>query len=188
MSRHVPGDDAKAKRQLVPNRKTSGETISVEAWLRARLGDTTRGEQLLRQNWTVDNPSRQAVEGDLALARDTANGIRLLEAAIPKLSPAGTYYREVEVLASAWMRNGETDRAMDLLKRASARRGFAYSNLVPFSPFWVRDELLPAEAFAQAKRYPEARTAAGELRRLLAFADPEFPLLVRLRQLEQRLQ
>lgn len=186
---YYSGDDTKAKRHLVPSRKTSGETIAVEVWLRARLGDTTRGEQVIRQNWIVANPSRQAVEGGLAIAGgDAAKGIRLIEEALPKLSPGGTYYREVEVLATAWMRRGDTDRAIGFLKQASARRAFVYHDLMPFSPFWVRDELLLAEAFVQARQYPEARKVADGLRRLLAFADPEFPLLARLRRLEQQLQ
>ena len=66
-------------------------------------------------------------------------------------------------------------------------RAFASSTLLPFSPFSVRDEVLRAEAYAQAKQYPEARAVVDELRRLLAFADPDFPLLDQVRRVEQHL-
>lgn len=185
---YYAGDDASAKRRLVANRKTFGLTLSVEIWLRARLGDITRGEQVLRQNWITASRTRQAEEGGLAIAGgDTAKGIRLIEEALPRLSPGGPYYRAVEVLATEWLRRGEADPAIAILKQASARRAFVYHPLMPFSPFWVRNEVLLAEAYAQATQYPEARQTLDGLRRLLAFADPEFPLLARLRWLEQQL-
>lgn len=185
---YYAGDDASAKRRLVPNRKSFGETTSVEIWLRARLGDITRGEQALRQNWMAANPSRQAEAGGLAIAGGgTAAGIRLIEEALPRLSPGGPYYRAVEVLATEWMRRGEVDPAIAILKQASARRAFVYHPLMPFSPFWVRDEVLLAEALVQAKQYPEARQVVERLSGLLAFADPEFPLLARLRRIERQL-
>lgn len=116
-----------------------------------------------------------------------AEGIRLIEEALPRLSPGGPYYRAVEVLAAEWMRRGEVDPAIPILKQASARRAFVYHPLMPFSPFWVRDEVLLAEALVQAKHYPEARQVVERLSGLLAFADPEFPLLARLQRIEQQL-
>lgn len=185
---YYAGDEANARRHLLLNRRPLGGTLPAEIWLRAMLGDTTRGEQVLQQYWPWDNPSRRAAQGGLAIARgETAQGTRLLEEAIPRLSPGGPYYRAVEDLATAWMRRGDADRAIALLRQASAHRAFHHSNQTAFSPFWTRSEVLLAEAYAQTQQYPEARQTVDGLRRLLAFADPEFPLLARLRRLEQQL-
>ncbi len=180
---YYAGDAEKAKRQIAPGESFHEDPLAI--WLYARLGDTARGEQILRTDWKVHNPSRDAVEGDLALSRgDIAKGIRLMDEAIRKLSPAGTYYREVEVLATAWMHSGEADRAIALLKPASARRAVAYYTLMPFSPFWIRDELLLAEAYEQSGRHDDAKRVADGLARLLAFADPDFPMLARVKALQ----
>ena len=52
------------------------------------------------------------------------------------------------------------------------------------APFWMRDEMDLARLYRRLGRVQDAERIEAELRKLLAYADPDFPLLVELKKLQ----
>ena len=131
---------------------------------------------------------RSATLGEFQLARgNSANGMRLLHdgVSLSKLHAHPTYFLNAESLANAYERTGNLVAAVEVLEAASADRIHAYgpSDLLAAS-FWMRDELDLARLYRRLNRVKDAQTIEGELRKLLAYADPDYPMLLELNRLQ----
>ena len=131
---------------------------------------------------------RSATLGEFQLARgNSANGMRLLHdgVSLSKLHAHPTYFLNAESLAHAYESTGNLVAAVEVLESASADRIHAYgpSDLLAAS-FWMRDELDLARLYRRLNRVKDAQTIEGELRKLLAYADPDYPMLLELNRLQ----
>ncbi len=115
--------------------------------------------------------------GELALARgSTRQAIALFEEAIG-LAAAWSFFGTggSESLARAWERQDNLQTAIGVLE---AVRPFKTRYLFP-SPYyvteWMKTQLRLAQLYRKVGREQEAREIEAELRKLLAYADPDHP-------------
>jgi tetratricopeptide (TPR) repeat protein len=160
---------------------------AVPPVLMARAGLLSQAQQGIAKRlkaWRADPSLKGAVrvvKGQLALAQGhTAKAIPLLEEGLQATSPSGTFtfFLGVEALARTWEAEGNLPEAIETLERASAGkssagivRGFA----------WMRVRWRLAQFYRKAGREQDAQRIEAELRKLLACADPDFPMLVQLK-------
>lgn len=124
----------------------------------------------------------------MALARGrTGEAIQLLEEGVPALlrTPRATteFFLGSEALARAWELQGDSRRALQTLEAASRRKAWTYSsdNGLLTGYFWMTVEWRQAQLYRKLGRPSDAKRIEAELLKRLAHADPDHPLLVRLR-------
>ena len=123
----------------------------------------------------------QAAEAELTLLRgEPARAIELLEAAQPipgGLTPTNAQMARVRALA--WEALGDIDRAIAALNGADVQRfAVAGSNT---AGLWLEQRALLARMHRKAGQNADARTIETELRKLLAVADDDHPIVRQLR-------
>ena len=75
--------------------------------------------------------------------------------------------------------------AVSMLEKASADKPLVdYPIAMSRAPFWMRDEMALAQLYRRMGRVQDAEKIENELRKLLAYADPDFPMLVELKRLQ----
>ncbi len=140
--------------------------------------------QLDGAEWELDhgigvqmNPDAVQVErAKIAMARGNRDlALSLLLAAHPP--PTGTL--KFELLARLCLEQGDRAGAIAVLEESLNHR--ARPDL---AHWWMRNELQLAELYHEAGRDADARPLEEEMDKLLTAADPDFPLLVRLKALE----
>ena len=135
------------------------------------------------------DPSEAAIiRGQLALARgDIAAGISLLEQSLKatRAWPMDAFFMGSESLAQVYRKQGKLDEAHRILLQASEERARTYdlSTLKMTGALWMRTELQLADLYREMGRVPEAEKVESELRKLLIYADADFPIL---RELQKR--
>jgi len=118
------------------------------------------------------------VRGVLKLSRgNTAEGIEMLEGTLPRLEVL--YFEALEILAEAYRLQGDLLQAIQLLEEASKRRPLVEPHL-GYAAMWLRIKSQLAELYRDEGRYEDARKIEDELRRLLALADSDHPILRQL--------
>jgi tetratricopeptide (TPR) repeat protein len=165
------GDLPGARRYLVAER----EQDSAGGW-RGRLKAVSRPQE---------RPELHTVPGEIALARgDLAGSIRELEEATGLAPEWGrdkpAFLLGSETLASALAKKGDLKRAVQVLERAGKRRFQAVINNNS-GPYWLRSRIGLATLYRQVGRVEDARTIESDLRKLLARADADHPILVELK-------
>jgi tetratricopeptide (TPR) repeat protein len=117
-----------------------------------------------------------AARGELLLARGRAGeAIPLLEEAVEQLRPRPrpVFFLAVESLADAWEREGNRERARQVLAEAARHKNQAFDDGL----FWMRVQLRLAELDRSLGRHREAQEIEIELRRLLVYADRDHTIL-----------
>ena len=79
-------------------------------------------------------------------------------------------------MSRALLENGERTRALLILQETSELRSRSHHNRWQ----WMNAQLVIAERYRELGYEAEAREIEEELLGLLAYADPDFPLLLRL--------
>jgi tetratricopeptide (TPR) repeat protein len=162
--------------------------------LLARVGAISEARRLLSSLEEPSNtyfntyflePRRSAIlrslEGELSLARgDSAKGIRLLQESLSPREGGWTFLLGSEALARAWELKGNLSQAIRVLEHVSTNRTRIAMGHEAF--IWVHLEGHLAQLYRKAGRDEDADRTEAELRRLLTYADPDNPLLVRLKQ------
>ena len=186
------GSDQVAKEQLInfietPDEKKGSATFAVNGWkypsgmavLLTRFG-------LLSQEGVRErtNTSSNAVRGAIALDQGhLAEGTALLEKAVQQsqYDNDNVYFLAADLLANAWEQQGEWEQAASVLEEASSKK----TSLVRGgpAPLWFRIQWRLAEVYRNLGRDEEARRIGEELLKLLTFADPDHPILLRLENL-----
>lgn len=119
--------------------------------------------------------------GELALnRRELPEAIALLEQGVQKTNHTGwpVYFWRAESLARAWQLQGDLAKAVAVLEETSQDKGSA---IYPRSGLlWLRIQWQRAKLYRKVGRDAEAREIEAELRKLLAYADPDHPLLRQL--------
>ncbi len=123
----------------------------------------------------------KVMKGELAVGQgQLSKAIPLLQEgllAIPRKGSSFTFFLGADALARAWELKGNLPEAICALEGPSAERprvrivhGFA----------WMRVQWRLAQLYRKVGRTHDARRIEAELRDLLAYADTDFPMLVRL--------
>jgi tetratricopeptide (TPR) repeat protein len=95
------------------------------------------------------------------------------------------YFLGAESLALAHVKRGDLDSALNVLEAAAANRTRVnFVIAMAGAPFWMQDEMDLARLYRRLGRVQDAEKIENELRKLLAYADPDFPLPVELKRLQ----
>jgi len=165
------------------------------------LSETNRNAQE-RRNIRQDNEEssiprerlRQRVKkrsdilrGVLALNRgNRIEGLRMLGDALSSISltdsgSAASYFMGSEILAEAWREQGDSTNAAEVLRVALEKESFLLlDQSVLTGPFWLRLQAQLAQLYREMGQNEDARKIEDKLRRLLALADPDHPILRQL--------
>ncbi|HKT33609.1 MAG TPA: tetratricopeptide repeat protein [Nitrospira sp.] len=151
-------------------------------WL-ARTGYVTDARIL---NKDLQDP---ALDGEIALAEGhRARGISEIEKVVgdTRLNRHPVEFLAAETLADAYERENDLKSAVRLLERMSPDRAKVCgpSNGVGGGIYWMRTQLKLAQLYREAGRMQDAERVEDELGKLLAYADPDFPMLVELKRLQ----
>jgi tetratricopeptide (TPR) repeat protein len=162
-----------------------GQLSEAEALIPSKLNNAPG----LRAPLSILEPVGKTVRGEMALARGrTGEAIQLLEEGVPALlrTPRATieFFLGSEALARAWELQGDSRRALQTLEAVSRRKAWTYStdNGLLTGYFWMTVEWQQAQLYRKLGRLSDAQRIEAELLKHLAHADPDHPLLVRLRR------
>ncbi|MCZ6484519.1 MAG: tetratricopeptide repeat protein [Acidobacteria bacterium] len=158
-------------------RITSGPRMAI---FLAESGFLTESETLLTQleRPPSSDPLTQLARGVLELRKgNTRESIQFIE---NTLKEGSNPYLSSLFLSEAWSQEGELQKAVQVLKEASEKK---YLVLVPStnSPIrWLRVRSALAKLYRETGHNEEARAIEEELRKHLAYADPDHPILRQL--------
>lgn len=162
--------------------KNEGDVVAITIAARAGLAAEARRLVQIRQDPRLKSRN-DAARGAVALAeKRTEEGVSLLRGALPPMRHNGgqTYFLGCELLADALERAGDRAGAIQVLEEATRRPAQTYL-LGEFSgALWLRLYGRLAATYRDAGRLAEAQAIEGEARRLLAVADGDHPLKMRL--------
>ena len=96
-----------------------------------------------------------------------------------------SYFFGADSLARAYEKTGNVSAAIEVLESASANRIRVYGPAAMSSAtLWMRDQMDLAGLYRRLDRVQDAVRIEDELRKLLAYADPDYPMLLELRRLQ----
>ena len=175
------------KQDLEASQEGAWERLpKIRLCLLTRAGLLSEAGRLLTQfeECCSDEPYVQILRGEVALARgQIGDAISQLENGTshdPDSLPH--FFMGSESLARALAKKGDRARAIEVLERASARRRQAAFSQAGQYWVWIRYQL--SRLYRESGRENEARAIEGELRKLLALADPDHPIRRALERLE----
>ena len=180
--------DARALRQQLDDWTRTPNTIlePAETMLLVRAGrwsDAAKWISIHEQHKYPDAVLK-TLRGELALARGrTQEAIPLLKDGVEGVrDTAGRmYFLGSESLANALLRQGDLSAAITVLERAGQLKWLVVT-FRPAGPLWIRNEILLAQFYRRAGREQDAQQVEATLRQLLAFADPDDPILAELKR------
>ncbi len=127
------------------------------------------------------------IRGVLAVSRDNRiEGLRMLGDALSSISltdsnSAATYFVGSEILAEGWRERGDWTNAAEVLRAAVEQEAFLLlDQSVLTGPLWLKLQAQLAQLYREMGQDEDARKIEDKLRRLLALADPDHPILRQL--------
>jgi len=162
-------------------------TSAMIAVLFIRAGLLRQAETRLSALAPVRLPAEVAsVRGELALAQGRMadaepllrDGLQLMQA--EQLNPV--FFLAAESLATLYVQQGETQKALETLETAGMKRGPQLSYFGLFGYFGMRPRVELARLYRWLGREAEAQKIEVELLKLLALADPDHPILLELQR------
>jgi tetratricopeptide (TPR) repeat protein len=130
---------------------------------------------------------RSIRRGMLAVSQDNRiEGMRMLGDALLSISltdsnAATAYLMGSEILAEAWREQGDSTNAVAVLRTALEKESFLLlDQSVLTGPLWLRLQAQLAQLYRDMGQHEDASKIEAELRRLLALADPDHPILRQL--------
>ena len=145
----------------------------------------------LQKRWDHDNwgPGMRGylltIRGDLALAQgERARAIPLLQEGIEKIHHTATitFFLGSMDLANAWEQQGDSAQAIRVLEQSSQEKNAACFAGAQF--VWQQAQFQLAQLYRKVGREADARRSEDELRKLLAYADPDHPIVLQLQGLQ----
>ena len=155
----------------------------------ARTGYLSAAEELLPSPTRAWNASSVAgeielVQGVVALSQgNKTQGMTMLEHALPlvRRQPADLFLMGSEILAETWRQQGELSKAARVLESASKERSTLLADFVLPGPLWLRIRARLAPLYREMGRHGDARIIEEDLRKRLALADADHPILRELK-------
>ena len=127
------------------------------------------------------------LRGVLALNRgNRIEGLRMLGDALSSISltdsgSAASCFMGSEILAEAWREQGDSTNAAAVLRAALEKESFLLIDQSVFTgPLWLKLQAQLSKLYREMGRDEDARKIEDELRRSLALADPDHPILRQL--------
>jgi tetratricopeptide (TPR) repeat protein len=152
------------------------------------LSGAERGITDRQKSWPAGSrfeDARKIMKGELALAQgQPGKAIPLLQEGLQATNRPGTFtfFLGVEALARAWEREGNLPEAIGALEKASAE-GPRVRILHGFA--WMRIQWRLAQLYRKVGREQDAQRIEAGLGKLLAVADPDFPMRVQLKRSQE---
>ncbi|MDQ3069005.1 MAG: serine/threonine-protein kinase [Acidobacteriota bacterium] len=151
--------------------------------LLVRAGDLDAAEQLHRRFSRTEGRHDEFAVAEIAVGRGEMSAVRTLEAAIESMEFSGARrFLYAATLADALVRQGQTDRAIDVLAAQGQRPHRLLTQASHIGHLWLRNQHTLAQLYRAAGRAAEARTVERELLAALALADADHPILVALQK------
>jgi len=175
-------------RQFLKSGNDSGSSPSFFRRLRssprmalflAESGFLTESETLLNQleRRPSSDPDTQLARGVLELRKgDAGRSIQFIENA---LTEGSNHYLSSLLLAEAWSQEGELQKAVQVLEEASEKK-YLVLVLGESPAMWLRVRLALAKLYRETGRDEDAQEIEEDLRKHLAYADPDHPILRQL--------
>lgn len=177
-------DDLPTLRRLLPSIEFKKFPPRTAMLVRAGLVDKAREVLRTVPAEGLDQQAFQALgRGDVLLIdNQPAQAIPLLKKGVAalKASTRLDYYIGCESLATALKRVNRVSEGLEALEECRHERP-RYSSILFITPaFWMHLQLRLADDYREAGRVAEAQKIEEVLRKLLAYADADHPILVRL--------
>ena len=156
--------------------------------LLVRAGDLDSAGRLLariRQTGITAPQHEKWTADEIAEARGDAAAIereRLADLPWTRVMNGMRAFMYSETLARALWARGNPDAAIRVLEKTDALRDAVYSPASHNGYAWMRNQLLLADIYRQVGRAEDARVVERDLLQALAAADPDYPMLVDLKQ------
>jgi tetratricopeptide (TPR) repeat protein len=178
-------DDHESARQSIRDIDASPTWHNL-VWLMARLGLADHAERWLRSlpDRTPLPGFDNLIAGHLGLARGE------LDQAIPALERlarrpgTGRDARITADLADAWLKKGDTDRAIQVLQESLSGPIYDVRDDGPVGYLWIPNALLLAELCQDRPCRAQGASIVADVDRLLSQADPDYPQRRRLDRLK----
>ena len=184
-------DMGRFKENLVAYADSPTLKVPFAGYLMSGLGRPAQGRELIQLGRQNTEGWRLLIEAEATLARGSlAESIALFEEGLAQLRLLGdpAYFLGSESLARAYRESGDSRKSIKVLEDASRERKRAYplGRAVAFGGmsgyFWIRVQERLAELYRETGREEEAQAIESELRKLLALADSDHPILARIPQ------
>ena len=130
--------------------------------------------------------NRDTIRAMLAVIQDNSmEELRMLEDALSSKSfitatSASTYFMGSEILAKAWRERGDLINAAQVLRTVLEKESFLIYQSVLVGPLWLKLQAQLAQLYREMDRDEDARKIEDKLRRSLALADADHPILRQL--------
>jgi serine/threonine-protein kinase len=178
----LPG--ATAEREAENGQVTIGPSIFIPL----SMADELRSRLTAAKRATRAPGNTLDIEGQLAVTEGRLDdGLRLLEEAKQHDDPHALLFQiqrwaRARAMAQAWEVHGDLREAAKVLADATDGHRGECARSVGGLPFWIyaRDKL--SQLYRRMGRVSEAQAIDADLRKLLAVAEEDHPVLVRLRQ------
>jgi DNA-binding winged helix-turn-helix (wHTH) protein/predicted Zn-dependent protease len=185
---YITGDIANFRKLLRKHNKPN----PLKAALLAHVGLTDEAQKLLSKTKKLPGSRSELIqiliriaEGEIALSRGrTSEAISLLQDAVPAVrwNSSSAFFMESESLADALERQGDLQKAAQVLERASQQKAIAYENEGSTGHYWLRVQGRLAQLYRKLGRFEEAENAEAEHSKMLAYADHAHPMPLQMQQ------
>jgi hypothetical protein len=189
---YAAGDSAKLRKHLQNQLNSKVKPGTTAPLLLVRGGFTAEAQKVVAERRA--SPRWQSIHtraivnilaGEIALSRgQTTEAISLLQGDLLAsrwiYSPA--FFMASESLADAFERQGDLQKSLLTLEDAAREKAIAYEGGGSIGYYWLRVQWRLAQLYRKMGRLEEAEKVEAELSKMLAYADPEHPILLQLKQ------
>ena len=183
---YAAGDGEKFRKHISKLKPKLGN-----AYLLFRAGRTNEAEKILserKRETTARTITFQVllktVEGEIASAQGrTTEAIAPLEEAVPlvRWNSSWHFFIGSGSLADAYERQGDLQKAIQVLEVASQAKSIAYENAGSTGHLWLKVQWRLSQLYRKLGHNQEAERVEAELLKILAYADEDHPILLQLK-------
>ena len=187
LAAYVAGDEVRCREYAAKFRQRPGGEVGYHSGIAlARVGPVPEPQKFINHyEKRVENIVLIHLKGEVALSQgNIEEAIHLLTQATDDFRSGGNQELLIssDGLALALERHGQPQEALRVLEDASQERFLEFAWNSPFGVFWLRIQAHLAKLYRELGRTQEASNIEHQLRRVLAYADPDHPILLQLKQ------
>ena len=188
LAAYVRGDESLVREHAAKFRTHpgSGRKVGYSSGVAlARTGSVPEPQEFIQHYANLlENIFVVHLRGELALSRgQVVEAIRLLQQATDDFHHGGnhSFLISSDALALALERHAEPLEALRVLEAASPERLRELAWDAQYGVFWLRIEAHLAQLYRQTGRTDDARKIENQLRKILAYADTDHPIVSQLK-------